>query len=297
MTDVLLETSLDLPGRKSGKVRDIYDLGDRLLIVATDRISAFDCVLPNGIPHKGRVLTGMSVFWFRFFADRIPHHLLSDCVEEMDVDVPIAERDRLAGRAMLVKKAEVIPFECVVRGYLAGSGWREYREKGTVCGIALPAGLGESEKLPAPIFTPATKATDGHDVNVPFDEMERAIGAQEAGLLRERSLEVYTAAAAYLNERGLILSDTKFEWGRADGEVVLIDEVLTPDSSRFWPRDGYAPGGAQPSFDKQSVRDFLDGLDWNKEPPAPELPPEVVERTSKKYVEAYERVTGLKFHP
>ncbi len=282
----------DIPGYpcRRGKVRDVYDLGDRLVIVATDRLSAFDWVLPTPIPGKGRLLTQLTLFWLDFLG--VPNHLLGTDLAAMGE--PFAARaDVLAGRTMLVRKAQVVPFECVVRGYLAGSGWNDYRRTGGVCGVPLPPGLRESEKLPEPIFTPATKAETGHDENVPFAVMAECVGEPLAADLRERSLAVYRRAADHAAARGIILADTKFEWGLLpDGSVILIDEVLTPDSSRFWPADQYRVGGRPPSFDKQYVRDWLEASGWDKQSPPPPLPPEVVERTAAKYQEAYERLTG-----
>jgi phosphoribosylaminoimidazole-succinocarboxamide synthase len=282
--------------RRQGKVRDIYDLGnDRLLIVASDRISAFDWVLPDPIPDKGRVLTGLSAFWFgRIRTCR--NHLISTELADAGLDLTPALRAALEGRIMLVRKADVVPFECVVRGYLAGSAWKEYRARGTVCGQELPAGLLEGDRT-ACIFTPATKAESGHDENVPFAVMARAVGADLARRLAAASQEIYLQAADYARERGLILADTKFEWGldRQSGELLLVDEALTPDSSRYWPAAGYAPGGPQPSFDKQYVRDWLETTGWDKASPPPRLPPEVVARTRAKYVEAYEILTGQLF--
>ncbi|MGE0131462.1 MAG: phosphoribosylaminoimidazolesuccinocarboxamide synthase [Blastocatellales bacterium] len=285
---------------RSGKVRDIYEIdGDRLLIVATDRISAFDCVLPNAIPHKGQVLTQISKFWFDRFSTLVENHLIAAGVNEFPADVrdSLSEESKslLAGRSMLVRRAEVIPFECVVRGYLAGSGWKEYQQTGMICGHQLPEGLAESAKLPRPIFTPATKAEEGHDINVTIDEMAKAIGEDLTKRLEEISLKIYSEAASYAETRGIIICDTKFEFGLRDGRLispVLVDEILTPDSSRFWPRDSYAPGGAQPSFDKQFVRDYLETLDWDKRPPAPPLPGEIIKVTSEKYLEAYRLLTG-----
>ncbi len=285
---------LELPGipkLKSGKVREIFDLGDALLLVATDRISAFDCVMPNGIPRKGEVLTQLSHFWFARFASQIPNHLLAGADDPLPARLqPFAAR--LARRSMIVKKARPLAIECVVRGYLAGSGWKEYRQSGTVCGIPLPAGLTESAELPAPIFTPATKAETGHDENIPFAEAERIVGPAVAARVRDASLGLYTAARAYARQRGILIADTKFEFGSCQGQIILIDEVLTPDSSRFWPADAYQPGRGQPSFDKQFVRDYLETLDWNKTPPAPALPADVVARTTEKYLDAYRRLTG-----
>lgn len=285
---------IDLPGIprvKSGKVREIFDLGDSLLLVATDRISAFDCVMPNGIPRKGEVLTQISHFWFDRFASLVPNHLLARAGEALP------ERLRPFGaqierRSMIVKKATPLRIECVVRGYLAGSGWLEYRKRQTVCGIALPFGLSESSELPEPIFTPATKAETGHDENISFEQAEKIVGAEVARQARDASLKLYTKARQHARARGLIIADTKFEFGLHNGELILIDEVLTPDSSRFWPADQYKPGRGQPSFDKQFVRDYLETLNWNKCPPAPTLPPEVVEKTQAKYLEAYARLTG-----
>ncbi|MBK9139108.1 MAG: phosphoribosylaminoimidazolesuccinocarboxamide synthase [Verrucomicrobia bacterium] len=286
--------SLDLPGIpkiKSGKVREIFDLGEALLLVATDRISAYDSVMPNGIPRKGEVLTQLSHFWFARFAGLIPNHLLAGAADPLpDRLQPYA--DQLARRSMIVRKAKPLAIECVVRGYLAGSGWSEYRRSQTVCGIRLPAGLVESSELPEPIFTPATKAETGHDENISFSEAEVIVGQDLAAQARKASLELYKAARSYALERGIIIADTKFEFGLFEGQLTLIDEVLTPDSSRFWPADDYVPGRPQASYDKQFVRDYLVGINWNKLPPAPPLPPEVVEKTTAKYLEAYERLTG-----
>ncbi len=287
---------LELPGLrklKSGKVREVFDLGDRLLFVATDRISAFDVIMPNGIPRKGEVLTQISHFWFARVAPFQPHHLLAGADDPLPAELqPFAAQ--LARRSMIVKKARPLAIECVVRGYLAGSGWKEYQQSQTVCGIKLPAGLQESSELPAPIFTPATKAESGHDENISFAEAARRVGADLAEQARAASLRIYTEARAYARQRGIIIADTKFEFGLFDGQLILIDEVLTPDSSRFWPADQYTPGRNQPSFDKQFVRDYLETLDWNKTPPGPVLPPEVVAKTSATYLEAYERLTGNK---
>ena len=292
----LLETNIGsgkIPKRR-GKVRDVYDLGDRLLLVATDRISAFDWVMPNGIPDKGRVLTGLSAYWFKHL--KVPDHVLSTEVDAFGLELTPEEREALRGRATLVRKARVVPFECVVRGYLSGSAWKEYRASGTVCGIELPAGLVESDRID-PIFTPATKAETGHDENVSFEMMAGAVGKEVAESLQLMSLEVYRTAADHALRNGLILADTKFEWGFDDrtGELLLVDEVLTPDSSRYWPWDAYHPGGPQPSFDKQFVRDWLETTGWDKASPPPELPEDVVARTREKYVEAYERLTGQAF--
>ncbi len=283
-----------LPGHEPtrGKVRDVYDFGDRLLFVATDRISAFDWVLPSGIPDKGRVLTQLSRFWFEFLG--VPHHLLS--MNPADVPLPAGTSlDELDGRSMVVRKTKVFPVECVVRGYLAGSGWKEYRASQTVCGLPLPVGLRESDELPAPIFTPATKAETGHDENISFERMSDIVGADRATALRALSLQIYMKAAGFARSRGVILADTKFEFGLLGDDIILIDEVLTPDSSRFWPADRYTPGGSQPSYDKQFVRDWLESAAWDKNSPPPALPPDVIDRTRAKYVEAFERLTGTAF--
>jgi len=294
MATVVCETRLEgLPVRR-GKVRDVYDLGDRLLIVATDRISAYDVIMPTGIPDKGRLLTGLSLWWFEFLADITPNHLVTADVDRMGSQAK-AHAGVLRGRAMLCRKARVFPVECVVRGYLAGSGWREYSRAGTVCGIRLPPGLKQCDPLPEPIFTPATKAETGHDENISFEQSKKVIGDAAATALRDRSLAVYRKAAEYARRRGILIADTKFEWGEAGGEIILVDEVLTPDSSRFWPADAYEPGHDQPSFDKQFLRNYLDTLDWDKTPPGPELPEDIVTKTRAKYVEAYERLTGRTF--
>ena len=292
--NTLLE--LNLPGVrkiKSGKVREIFDLGDSLLFVATDRISAFDCIMPNGIPRKGDVLTQISYFWFAQTQSFQPNHLISQAGEPLPASLKNFAAD-LAQRSMIVKKAQPLAIECVVRGYLAGSGWKEYRQSQTVCGIKLPPGLKESSELPEPIFTPATKAETGHDENISFEEAAKIVGEDVARHVREASLTIYNRARDYARQRGIIIADTKFEFGQLDGQLLLIDEVLTPDSSRFWPADQYQPGKGQPSFDKQFVRDYLETLDWNKTPPAPALPAEVVAKTQAKYLEAYERLTGKK---
>lgn len=289
---VILETKLEgLTPITRGKVRDMYDVDGNLLIVATDRISAFDSILPTGIPKKGKVLTALTLFWLDFLKDVAENHLITANVAEMG---PTAQphADVLRGRSMVVRKAKVLPIECVARGYLAGSGWKEYSQSGAVCGIRLPAGLRESDKLPQPIFTPATKAASGHDENVSFERAAETVGKDVAEELRRRTLELYRRASDYAREKGIIISDTKFEWGEVDGSIVLIDEVLTPDSSRFWPADVYAPGKSQPSFDKQFVRDWLMRSGWDKEPPAPELPDDVVQKTSEKYLQAHEILTG-----
>ena len=293
MSDGTLLT-LDLPGIrkvKSGKVREVFDLGDSLLFVASDRISAFDCVMPNGIPRKGEVLTQMSHFWFEQTAGFQPNHLLAKADDPLPTALqPFAAQ--LARRSMIVKKSQPLAIECVVRGYLAGSGWNEYKKHQTVCGIPLPAGLVESSELPEPIFTPATKAETGHDENISFEEAVKIVGADIAEQARAASLRLYKFARDYARQRGIIIADTKFEFGLFDGKLILIDEVLTPDSSRFWPADQYAPGQGQPSYDKQFVRDYLLTLDWDKTPPAPALPADVVAKTQAKYFEAYEKLTG-----
>jgi|FLYN01.1.fsa_nt_gi phosphoribosylaminoimidazole-succinocarboxamide synthase len=280
--------------RSRGKVRDVYDAGEgRLVLVASDRVSAFDVVLPTEIPDKGRVLTGLSLFWFERTADLVGNHLLS--ADRRDLPPPFREDPGLAGRAMLVRAARTIPLECVVRGYLAGSGWAQYREVGAVCAVRLPPGLREADRLPEPIFTPTTKAARGHDAPLTFAEAGELVGRGLAERLRELSIALYERGAAVAEERGILVADTKFEFGFADGELILIDEVLTPDSSRFWPADGYRPGRPQPSFDKQFLRDWLDASGWDREPPAPALPDEVVAETALRYREAYERLTGEPF--
>ena len=288
---------IDLTPSAQGKVRDIFDLGDALLIVATDRISAFDVVLPDPIPYKGEVLTKVSLFWFGLLGDVVPNHLLS--ADECDLPDSLAvHASSLRGRFMLVKKATVFPVECIVRGYLAGSGWKEYQASGTVCGQELPAGLMESSRLPEPIFTPSTKAAIGdHDENISFERMVEIVGAEHAERLRDVSLALYSAARDHAASRGIIIADTKFEFGLVGGEITLVDEVLTPDSSRFWPADEYEPGHGQPSFDKQFVRDWLETSGWDKTPPAPSLPEDVIIMTAEKYVEAYEVITGQPFAP
>jgi phosphoribosylaminoimidazole-succinocarboxamide synthase len=287
---------LDLPGikkLKSGKVREIFDLGDRLLLVASDRISAFDVIMPNGIPRKGEVLTQISFFWFDRFASLVPNHLLAGAKEPLPKNLqPFAET--LAGRSMIVKKAKPLAIECIVRGYLSGSGWKEYKKSQTVCGIPLPGGLTESAELPQAIFTPSTKAEAGHDENISFDEACKIVGKDLATQARDLSLKIYNAGRDYARQRGIIIADTKFEFGVSDGKLILIDEVMTPDSSRFWPADQYQAGKGQPSFDKQFVRDYLETLDWDKTPPGPALPEDVVAKTSAKYLEAYEKLTGRK---
>jgi len=292
---------LDLPGIKklrSGKVRDIFDLGDALLLVASDRISAFDVIMPNGIPRKGEVLTQISHFWFEKFASLVPNHLLRRANEPLAVPalagLPAPQLADLQRRSMIVKKAKPLAVECIVRGYLSGSGWKEYKQSRTVCGIQLPAGLTESAELPEPIFTPSTKAEAGHDENISFEQACKIVGKDLATQASDLSLKIYQAGRDYARQRGIIIADTKFEFGLSEGKLILIDEVMTPDSSRFWPAHQYQPGRGQPSFDKQFVRDYLETLDWNKTPPGPVLPPDVVAKTSAKYLEAYERLTGKK---
>jgi phosphoribosylaminoimidazole-succinocarboxamide synthase len=290
---VLLHTDFpDLALHASGKVRDVYSIDDKqLLFVASDRISAFDYVLATGIPQKGRVLNQISLFWFDFLSDVVPNHLIT---ADVDKYPPALHKyaDQLRGRSMLVRRAEIFPVECIVRGYISGSAWKEYKATGKVSGISLPAGLKESDAFPEPIFTPSTKATSGHDENISFDEMCKIVGVETASHLRDLTLRVYKQAAAYARQRGIIIADTKFEFGRTALGITLADEVLTPDSSRFWPADKYAPGRAQDSYDKQYVRDYLEQIHWNKQPPAPALPPDVARRTSEKYLEAYLQLTG-----
>lgn len=287
---------LDLPGIKkvrSGKVREVFDLGDAFLLVATDRISAFDVIMPNGIPRKGEVLTQISHFWFERFSSLVPNHLLAGASDPLPKNIP-GHSEALARRSMLVKKAKPLAIECIVRGYLSGSGWKEYKNSQTVCGIKLPSGLTESAELPEPIFTPSTKAEAGHDENISFEQAGAIVGTELATQARDLSLKIYRAGRDYARQRGIVIADTKFEFGLFEGKLILIDEVLTPDSSRFWPADQYAPGRGQPSFDKQFVRDYLETLDWDKTPPGPMLPDEVVAKTTAKYLEAYERLTGKK---
>ena len=289
--EVLLQSKLPLTLRTRGKVRDVYQIDDHLLFVATDRISAFDCVLGSGIPCKGRILTQMSLFWFEFLKTLVPNHL-----ETADFSLYPKKlskfRKMLEGRSMLVKIGDMIPIECVARGYLAGSGWKDYQKTGKVCGIPLPAGMRDGDRLPQPLFTPATKAQTGHDINVSFQNVANTVGVDLAGQLRDLTLEIYARASEHALQRGIILADTKFEFGFVEGQLVLADEALTPDSSRYWPADTYKPGGPQLSFDKQYVRDYLETLPWNKRPPAPALPHEIVRKTSEKYEEAYCRITG-----
>jgi phosphoribosylaminoimidazole-succinocarboxamide synthase len=293
MSSVLLQTELaDLSVRR-GKVRDIYDLGDSLLLVSTDRISAFDWVLPTGIPDKGRVLTQVSAFWFDLLKE--PDHVITTDIQKVEGLPDSADLSALGGRSMLVRKTEVVPIECVVRGYLCGSGWREYQQNGRVCGIELPAGLTNCSRLDEPIFTPATKAESGHDENIPFSRMVEIVGEPVAEELRRRSLAIYDRGAEFAREKGIIIADTKFEFGQVDDQLILIDEVLTPDSSRFWPADLYQPGKNQPSYDKQFVRDYLETTGWDKNSQPPALPAEIVDKTREKYIEAFERLSGSDF--
>ncbi|MHC4665937.1 MAG: phosphoribosylaminoimidazolesuccinocarboxamide synthase [Planctomycetota bacterium] len=295
MSEVILQTSIGGIEPKRGKVRDIYDLGDELLIVATDRISAFDVVMANGIPYKGVILTQISLFWFDFLSEDVDHHLISDDVSNFPQPF-CDDRQQLAGRSMLVKKGKVLPIECVVRGYLAGSGWKEYKDNGTVCGQKLPPGLKQCQKLPELIFTPATKADRGtHDENISFERCVDILGAERAEYVRDSSLDVFEKASEYAEGKGMILADTKFEWGVSEGKIILIDEVLTPDSSRFWPADKYEADRDQESFDKQFVRNYLESINFDKSGPGVELPEDIAAKTSAKYIEAYERLTGKKF--
>lgn len=292
MTKAITNLELgDLSKHASGKVREIFDLGDTLLFIATDRLSAFDVVLPQGIPHKGTVLTQISLFWFEQMKNIVANHLVTANIDEFPPELQ-KYADQLNGRSMIVKKAKVFPVECIVRGYIVGSGWKDYQKTGGVCGIPLPEGLQLCDKLEEPIFTPSTKADEGHDENISFERMAEIIGDDWATKLKQTSLEVYKRARDIAAEKGIIIADTKFEFGLVNGELTLIDEVLTPDSSRFWPNDSYAPGKNQPSFDKQYVRDYLETLDWNKQPPAPELPEKIIAGTSKRYLEAFEALTG-----
>ncbi len=296
-SEPVLRTNLPLPCLGRGKVRDIYEIGqDKLLIVTTDRLSAFDVVLPNPIPFKGRVLNQISAFWFEFFQDLVPHHLITLDVEKMGLDAKIVDQfgALLKGRSMLVRRARPMPVECVARGYVAGSGWKDYQRSGRICGHELPAGLRQCEQLPQPIFTPSTKATEGHDENIDREKAAQLVGDDTAVRLEELTLEVYRRGAEYARKKGIIIADTKFEFGELDGELILIDEVLTPDSSRFWPLDRYEVGRDQPSYDKQIIRNYLEETGWNKRPPAPKLPEHVVEKTSQAYLDVFQRLTGRK---
>lgn len=291
MENVVLETDLPYPKFKEGKVREVYDLGENLLIVASDRISAFDVVLPNGIPDKGKVLTQLSLYWFEQIGDLVGNHVITADVAQYPEDLK-RHADSLEGRSMLVKKADVVPIECVARGYLAGSGWKDYQKTGSVCGIELPSGLKESEELPEPVYTPATKAETGHDINISFAKMTDIVGKDTSEKLKELTLSIYGKAVKEARSKGIIIADTKFEFGFFDGEIILVDEILTPDSSRFWPVDSYKPGGPQKSYDKQYVRDWLESLNWDKSPPGPVLSAEVIAGTQKRYREAYKKITG-----
>jgi phosphoribosylaminoimidazole-succinocarboxamide synthase len=289
---VLLETSIPyLKLHNKGKVREIFEIDGNLLLVATDRISAFDVILPNGIPHKGKVLTQMSEFWFELIGELTENHLITTSIDEID-KITEEDRDLLRGRSMLVKKVDVIPVECIVRGYIAGSGWKDYKKNNAICGISLPGDLKESDKLPEPIFTPSTKAESGHDENISFEEAVNITGRELAEEIRQKSIAIYKKASEYALTKGIIISDTKFEWGKYGDKVILIDEVLTPDSSRFWPMESYSPGKPQPSFDKQFVRDYLESCGWDKNPPPPSLPEDIIRTTSEKYLEAYTKLTG-----
>jgi phosphoribosylaminoimidazole-succinocarboxamide synthase len=293
----LLKTDFpDLKLFKRGKVRDVYDLGEHYLIVSTDRISAFDCVMPNGIPHKGQILTGLAAFWFDLTKDLVPNHVVTCDAAKFPPEAR-KYRDILAGRSMLVKKAVLIEVECIVRGYLAGSGWKDYRKTGEVCGIPLPAGLRLAEKLPETLFTPSTKASTGHDINISEAETIQLVGKNTADFLKKTSIAIYQRACQHAESRGIIIADTKFEFGAMGNQIILIDEILTPDSSRFWPQADYQIGTSPKSFDKQYVRDYLETLDWDKTPPAPRLPDDIVQKTSEKYLEAYERIVGSKLKP
>ncbi len=290
--DVVLKTEMpDIGEPRRGKVRDIYDVGEHLLLVVTDRVSAFDVIMPNGIPGKGKLLTAISLFWFDQMKDIIENHIVSSKVEDFHPELQ-KYGEMLEGRSVLVKKAEVVPVECIVRGYISGSGWASYLEDGTICGIGLPAGLKESARLPSPLFTPSTKAETGHDINISFEEVVNVVGAETAEKLRDTSHGVYETASSIAEKKGIIIADTKMEFGTIDGRIILIDELLTPDASRFWSIKDYAPGRSQDSFDKQIVRDYLLTLDWDKTPPAPELPPHIVEKTAQRYHEIFEILTG-----
>lgn len=295
-TRVLLHTDFpEVAPFKKGKVRDIYEAGDNLLIVATDRISAFDVILPDGIPYKGKVLTALSCFWFDFTRDIVANHFLSQRVNDLPQEFS-DYKNLLQGRFMLVKRAKPLTVECVARGYLSGSGWKEYQKTGAVCGVKLPQGLKESDKLPEPIFTPSTKAEVGHDINITEADVVKTLGRDLTERIKKTSIALYKKASEYAQDKGIIIADTKFEFGEYNGDIILIDEALTPDSSRFWPKDTYKPGGPQPSFDKQFVRDYLETLNWNKTPPAPHLPPDIIQKTSEKYLEALARITGKKLN-
>lgn len=292
MSEVLLD--IELPGIKAfkkGKVRNVFDLGDSLLLVASDRISAFDSVMPNGIPDKGAILTQISLFWFDFTKNIVKNHIIESDVNKFPAQLK-PFKDKLAKRSVIGRKAKLIPIECVVRGYLSGSGWKEYQKSGAICGIKLPAGLKESAKLPEPIFTPTTKAEEGHDLNITEKEVIDQVGKETAAFIKGKTIAAYNACAEHADKKGIIIADTKFEFGFVGTEIIIIDEMLTPDSSRFWPKDRYKAGQSQPSYDKQYLRDYLESIGWNKEPPAPKLPEEVVQRTREKYLEAFRQLTG-----
>jgi phosphoribosylaminoimidazole-succinocarboxamide synthase len=294
-SDVIIRTDFkELKLFRRGKVRDVYDLGDKLLIVSTDRISCFDVVLPDGIPYKGKVLTGLSCFWFEHLKDILPNHFITADIKKYPQELK-KYKSELSGRSMLVRKSQALPVECIVRGYLSGSGWKEYLKSQSICGIKLPSGLLESSQLPEVIFTPSTKAEEGHDINVETEYIQKQLGGKITGQIKDLSLAVYKKAASYALTKGIIIADTKFEFGINDGRVILIDEVLTPDSSRFWPKDEFAPGRPQASFDKQFVRDYLESLTWDKTPPAPSLPKEIIGKTTSKYLEAFKKITGEEF--
>jgi len=293
--NIVTEAKLPFKEFKKGKVRDIYDVGEHLLLIVTDRISAFDWVLPEAIPHKGICLTQISAFWFDYFKDLVPNHMISASVDDFPEEFK-EQREELFGRSMLVKKAEVLPVECIVRGYISGSAWKSYQKDQTVCGIKLPAGMKESDQFPEPLFTPSTKAETGHDENISFEEMVNIIGREDAEKIKNLSLTIYKKAAAYARKKGIIIADTKFEFGKIDDQIILVDEVLTPDSSRFWPADSYTPGKSQESFDKQFVRDYLSSTNWDKNSNPPHLPSQVVEGTEQRYLEAYERLTETKLN-
>lgn len=292
---IVTDTNLPIKAFKKGKVRDIYELDDKLLLIVTDRISAFDFVLHEPIPYKGICLTQISKFWFDFFKDIVPSHMISADIKKFPKDLR-GYKDDLMGRSMLVKKAKVFPTECIVRGYISGSAWNSYKKDGTVCGIKLPKGMKESEKFPEPLFTPSTKADSGHDINISFEQMKKLIGEEDAEKIKEISLKMYNIGSEYARKKGIIIADTKFEFGKIGDKIIVVDEVLTPDSSRFWPADQYEPGKSQPSFDKQYVRDYLSSTGWDKNSDPPHLPDNIIKETTNKYIEAYERVTGQKFN-
>ena len=294
LSEIITTTKLPIPIINQGKVRDLYQLNNNLLMIATDRISAFDYVLPNPIPTKGTCLTQLSKFWFNYTQNIVPNHLITSDIKDYPTELQ-PHKKLLTNRSMIVKKTQVIPIECIVRGYLSGSAWKSYQKDGTVCGIKIPAGMTESEQFNETLFTPSTKAETGHDINISYEKMKQLIGAETAETLQNYSLQIYEKAAEYARKRGIIIADTKFEFGILNNETILIDEALTPDSSRFWPADQYTPGKSQPSFDKQFVRDYLTSTQWDKNSPPPQLPPEIIQQTAQKYQEAYEKITGKKF--